>query len=207
MKRKETEYEVEFILASAIAEAALLPAGLGDIAVIESKLVRVLDLDPTNIEALNLLAQLYAQTRRHKKAFGCFARFFSMAVPTDVLVKLTLKLAETYEAIHEFEKATSVYQKTLSKVEDASLYNGIGYCYSKTLDLDKALDSSQRAVELDPKNALYINDLGYALLEVGDLDAAKNRFEEALTIDPHYELARGNLAYCKELMLKKKKSG
>lgn len=51
-----------------MAETLLANTGMVDIKMAESRFLQLLDIDPGNVEALNLLAQLCVRTQRHTKS-------------------------------------------------------------------------------------------------------------------------------------------
>jgi len=163
----------------------------------ESKLLGVLELKPNleeRVEAFNLLAQLYAQTARHRDALEYFAS--ALAAGPGAAAPLTEGLAEMFEKQEEWEQAIGVYMQGLTRCEDARLHNGLGYCLDKASRLREAEHHHRRAMELAPDVTAYANDLGYVLLEQGELQQARVHFERALHLDPAYELARNNLSLC-----------
>ena len=83
-----------------------------------------------------------------------------------------------------FDEARSELEKSLLFCDDlAGVYNNWGYYYSKRGDLDNAIDSLRKAIDLDPHNVLYYNNLGYILLDAGRKDSAIEIFNESLSID------------------------
>jgi len=191
---------VEYFLELGIAETLLVRMGMASLETAEARFHTVLELDPGNIEALNLLAQICAQTRRHSEARELLGRALdSAAGDRDLVVELVEALAGIYEKAGKYRLAVKTYRVGLGRIESAAAHNGIAYCYAKLGHYRKAVSHSRRAVELEPGNAVYVNDLGYTLLEAGDLDGAKTVLERAVELDPDNELARGNLAYCLDL--------
>lgn len=57
-----------------MAETLLANTGMVDLKLAEGRFLQVLDIDPGNVEALNLLAQLCARTQRHTKSRRSLAR-------------------------------------------------------------------------------------------------------------------------------------
>ncbi|MDI7246894.1 MAG: tetratricopeptide repeat protein [Bacillota bacterium] len=186
-----------------MAEVLVANTGLMGVETAESTFHTVLEIDPGNIEALNLLAQICAQTRRHKEArefLACAVESAGSEKDPEVAVELVKNLAEIYEGAHRFQLAAGIYELGLERIDSAVFHHGIAYCYAKLGHYRKALSHSRRAVEMDPNNSVFVSDLGYTLLETGDLHGAKSLFERAIELDPANKLARGNLAHCVELM-------
>ncbi|MFX1297379.1 MAG: tetratricopeptide repeat protein, partial [Promethearchaeota archaeon] len=85
------------------------------------------------------------------------------------------------EAREELEKSL-IYSENL-----AGVYNNWGYYYYKLGDLDKTIDSFNRAIQLDPENILFYNNLGSILLDAGKIDSAIKVFRKSLLIDSSQE--------------------
>lgn len=194
---------VENLLASAIAEFLCVGAGLpgfGSAEAAEESLLEVLQIDPENLEACNLLAQYYSQTRRHKEAWSYFLRGIDAAKKADDAVKLTCALAEIYEDRKSYRRAIRVYREALARHEDPELHAGLGYCLSKVSQFEESVRHFRQAVNLAPNDAKMLNDLGYSLIEMGELEEAESTLSRAVELDPEYELARNNLEHCRKLL-------
>ncbi len=198
MREREELSEEIFLIESALAEIYAARAGFGSVEAAENKLLRVLESDPNHLEALNLLAQLCAQTERHGMALGYLSR--ALTADRKMAVVLTEKLGEVYIRMGEWRQAIKVYRLGLAHQEDADLHDGLGYCYAKLGQWRKAEEHAHRAIELVPDAAVYVNDLGYMLLEQGRLEEARALFERAVSLDPSYKLAQGNLEHCLDLL-------
>ena len=188
-------------VSGAIADLAMTPWGMGSKKTAEARLRHALELVPDHLEGLNLLAQVYAQTSRHKEAFSLLERGMGAWAtrPAD-LVLFGTALAETYEARRDFSRAKAVYLRCLESVEDAGLHNGLGYCLGKLGDLRGALRHNQAASKLAPGRADYLSDWAWSLIELGRLAEALPLLERAVVIDPVNDLARGNLDHCRTLL-------
>ena len=197
--KKKRISEETFLVESAMGEIYAANAGFGSIEVAESNLLEVLALAPNikeRVEALNLLAQIYAQTARHEEALERFAT--ALAAAPDMTVQLTEGLAEMLENQREWELAIKIYTQGLASGEHAGLHNGLGYCLAKAGRFKDAEYHTRRATELTPENAAYINDLGFVLMEQGRHCEARALFERALHQDPSFKLAQNNLRMCSE---------
>ncbi|HJX35110.1 MAG TPA: tetratricopeptide repeat protein [Desulfatiglandales bacterium] len=85
------------------------------------------------------------------------------------------------EAKVELEKSL-IYSKN-----PAGIYTNWGYYYSKRGDLNNAVDSIKKALDIDPDNTLYYNYLGSILLEAGRKDEAIEVFQISLSIKNNQE--------------------
>jgi tetratricopeptide (TPR) repeat protein len=83
-------------------------------------------------------------------------------------------LANLYLAQGDQERCFATYQKVLkAHPKEASLWFGLGMCYSRLQRWDEAVADLRKAHELDPDNRPYANTLGYCLARAG-------RYEESL---------------------------
>lgn len=188
-------------VAGAIAEVAVTPGGIGSAKVAEARLRRALELVPDHLEGLNLLAQVCAQTSRHKEAFALLERTVAATAgrPAD-LVLIGNALAETYERRKDFRRAKAVYEHCLKAADDAKLLNGLGYCLGKLGDLEGAVRHSEAASKLEPWRADLPSDWAWSLIEAGRPAEALPLLERTVAMDPADELARGNLDHCRDLL-------
>jgi tetratricopeptide (TPR) repeat protein len=195
------------LIYAALAEVYASNAGFGDVKIAESLLLELLKMNPHGknlTEAHNLLAQLYAQTRRYEKALEHFKSALNNT--PDVAAELALSLTELLEKHKRWEDAIEVYNLGLSKCQEAGLYQGLSYCLGKKRNLEEAEFYALKAAELAPEDASCANDLGFVLMQRGKYEQAQDHFERALKIDPAYQLARNNLDLCSRRILVSKKN-
>ncbi len=62
---------------------------------------------------------------------------------------------------------------------------------------EKAIEASQRALELEPDNQKLVNDLGWSQFQAGRIEEAEHTLSRAVAMDPSDELARENLRFCR----------
>ncbi len=195
------EEAADWEVSGAIADVATAGWGMGSARSVEARLRRALELVPNHLEGLNLLAQVCAQTSRHKEAFSLLERgIAALATRPADLVLFANALAETYEARRDFRQAKAVYERCLEAVDAAELHNGLGYCLGKSGDLPGAVRHSEAASKLAPERADFLSDWAWSLIELGRLAEALPLLERAVAMDPANELARGNLDHCRALL-------
>lgn len=73
-------------------------------------------------------------------------------------------------------------------------WTNLGIIYAKSNRRPQAIGSLQRAVALNPKNAVAWDWLGILYRQTGDLARARQSYEKALDINPDHALAHYNLA-------------
>jgi len=96
------------------------------------------------------------------------------------------------------EQALALYQEGLAIAPDEPrLWSGLGRLYfsrrSGPEDIRRAIEAQQRAVALDPDDALAYSRLGFNILRSdGDMAAAASHFQRALALDPTNAKVIGN---------------
>jgi tetratricopeptide (TPR) repeat protein len=87
-----------------------------------------------------------------------------------------------------FEEAKLELEKSLIYTQNpAGVYFNWCYYYSKRGDLNNAINSIKKALDIEPNNALYFNYLGSILLEAGRKDEAIEVFRKSLSIKDNQE--------------------
>lgn len=200
-----------FYAEMAIADALFSVTGFTGAETMENHLRLALRYEPDHPEALNLMAQLCAQTARHGEALDYLKRAMESIAArgdsADLVARAVIHLAETYEGLKQYERAIEVYNMGLAWQERAAFYHGRGYCRLKLGDPAAALPDARRAVELCPDNQAYVNDYGYTLFEAGELAQAREVLRRAVAMNPADDLARNNLRLCEEALRQAEPSG
>jgi len=73
-------------------------------------------------------------------------------------------------------------------------YVSLGFAYISAGVYDKALEVTQKAIQIDPKNAGAYYDLSIVLQKMGDLNKAIAMGKKSLEIDPKFHMAHYALA-------------
>jgi tetratricopeptide (TPR) repeat protein len=113
--------------------------------------------------------------------------------PNNQLARNNLRWAED-----EQRKAISDLvggEKTPSASRDAAFYVEEGLSQLNAGHTDAAIASWQRALELDPRNALAANNIGDAYMVKKQPDTALQWFLKASLLDPTLQLAKNNMVW------------
>ncbi len=70
----------------------------------------------------------------------------------------------------------------------------LGIAYGRVNDLERAKDSLERALELNPRHPVANNELGILQRKAGSFKKARKSYEKALAAYPSFHFARRNLA-------------
>jgi tetratricopeptide (TPR) repeat protein len=97
----------------------------------------------------------------------------------------------------DFDRAITLYQKSIETFPTAEAYTFLGWTYSFQGKYDEAIAECRRAIETDPDFGNPYNDIGAYLIEKGRPDEAIPWFEKAIHAKrydsycfPHYNLGR-----------------
>jgi len=131
---------------------------------------------------------------------GGFQLTEKVRIPADVRADYdnAVRLLEA----QQYEQGIALLLKVTQKASNAAAaYVDLGIAYSKSGDLDKALASFKRAVELEPRQLVAYNELGIVYRRKGDFAAARDSYQHALAVFPGFHYARLNLAILCDLYL------
>jgi tetratricopeptide (TPR) repeat protein len=90
---------------------------------------------------------------------------------------------------------------TKSNPELGGPHANLGVVYRNKQKFDESVASLERAVQANPKNAVYFNQLGIAYRLVGQFTKARDAYEKAIALDPNYALAHLNLGILYDVYL------
>ena len=102
----------------------------------------------------------------------------------------------------QYDQGIPLLLKVTQSVPEVSApHVDLGIAYSRSGDLEKAQESLQRAVEINPRQPVAYNELGMVYRRKGDFAAARTSYEKALAVYPGFHFARLNLAILCDLYL------
>ena len=81
----------------------------------------------------------------------------------------------------------------VARVWLAATYYNLGVAADARGELDKAVASYKKAIEIEPHYVAALNNLGHTLLLLGEMEEGLRQCEEALEVDPHLWLAHYNV--------------
>ena len=148
---------------------------------------KALRLDPQQVDARLQRASMRAGSRDADGALADLAELDRTLAPEAqqrlAMGRLYLSLQAPAKAVaqfdrwiplhrHEFQIETTLRERCWARVE-------LG------IDLDKALDDCDEAVDADSKNPLFLSDRGWVYLRMGKPKKAVADFDRALALRPH----------------------
>ena len=111
--------------------------------------------------------------------------------------ELRLRLARTLEKAKKLPDAIREYEAVLSRLdprEKLAVYKTLGFLYTETDDLDKAVSSYLKAAELDKKDVNLYYNLATLYEKKGDKEKANQFLAQAVALQPEDMESRLNLA-------------
>jgi len=153
---------------------------------------RVLETDPQDVDANNLLSVLKAHEGKWEEALRHIEVAFHRA-PTSALVLLNYgnilgEIGRELEALARFDQALAINPQL------SSLWINRGSILKRLRRYDEAVASYQRAITLNPNEADTHYNLGLALHHQGQHGRAGECFDRALELSPGF--LRASVARC-----------
>jgi tetratricopeptide (TPR) repeat protein len=162
-------------------------SALGETEPAISKLRLAAQLDPHNATAQILLATLLQAEGRLEEALVVFEEFESALEfdPENGDARLDAvffleQLGRYAPALAHAEQAAKVFQERDDQAGLARAYWGLGWLYYRIDQLDRAIEVSEKAVELDPSLLGPRFNRALALLLQGRVQEARNGYEEGM---------------------------
>jgi len=152
------------------------PAALGMIK-------RVLQIDPSSVEAQIFLASQAADVDKRKDARAALKKALEVN-PASIDAHTSLA------ALAFVEDNTPEFEAELAKVEavspnNAAVYRDTAEMLAHNYRFDEAVAMTRRALALAPRDPQALGDLGAQLLRTGDETAARTALESSFEIDPY----------------------
>ncbi|MEX0809815.1 MAG: tetratricopeptide repeat protein [Dongiaceae bacterium] len=161
---------------------AVIAIALGDVAMAEALLRRVIALDPADAQAQQNLGAVLATAARLDEAIEHFEAA-SRLTPDDAGM-----LANYGRALRQLgrrgEAETAFRRITGRQPERADAWHGLGQLALDRDDPETAVRHLRNAAERDPKSVTILADFGSALRAANRIEAALEIYRRALAINP-----------------------
>jgi protein O-GlcNAc transferase len=152
---------------------------------------QVIQAQPQNIEALNLLGALLYQLGR----FGAAVEVMEVAVrrrPTDAVLRNNL--GNALKDAGRPAEAEASYRKALElRADFADAHSNLGALLHALRRFDEAESALRTALKIQGRHAYAHNSLGMVMGDLGRIDEALHAFRSALAIRPDFAQAHYNL--------------
>jgi tetratricopeptide (TPR) repeat protein len=136
---------------------------------------------PSDTDSMLLLARLYRASDQPAKAEEVYRKILQTDPESRVGIA---NLAEIYIQKGSFDDAVELLSKIPESDMDSQLLGMLAYSYSQGQHFDKAIDTYQKALEQDPKNANLERYYADALLSAGKTEEARAELKKVLENEP-----------------------
>ncbi|MFQ5605153.1 MAG: tetratricopeptide repeat protein [bacterium] len=148
---------------------------------------KLVELEPDDIEALIVLANLYMFVGEEEASLTVQERALVLDPQN---TKLLYSLGEAYYKRHEFEKAIAKFKQLLTITpEDILALEILGYAFQNAGDPKNAIAAYEKVLSLKPDHKKVLCEMATSLKELKQYRAARSTVRKALKMDPHYGYA------------------
>jgi predicted O-linked N-acetylglucosamine transferase (SPINDLY family) len=177
-------------IAEALA-AALQHHQAGDLQRAERIYRQILEVDPSQAEALHFLGVIAHQVGRQDLAIDYMKRSLALSPLNE---GFHCNLGAAYQAQGRLDEAVACYRQALGlRPDHAQAHNNLGNALADQGKLDEAVACYGRALRLQPDYAEAHNNLAVALQKQDKLEEAEAHARKAVRLKPDYAEARNSL--------------
>ncbi len=146
-----------------------------------SYLNNAVELNPRRPEPYLLLGLTYFQMKDYQ---GAKVKLEEGILQDPSNAELHFNLGTAWDKLDRFDEVVREMEQTLELNPDhADALNYLGYSYAdRGIEVEKALELTQRAVELKPHNGYYVDSLAWALYKLGRVDEALETIQRAVAL-------------------------
>jgi tetratricopeptide (TPR) repeat protein len=147
----------------------------------------VVDADPSDIDAVIALGNIYRNRDRFTEAADAYSRgIATITAPTKDDWRIYYLRGMSYERDKRWPQAEADLKQALALNPDQpQVLNYLGYSWvDQGVNLDKALDMIRAAVDLRPEDGYIIDSLGWAYYRLGRYEEAVTQLEKAVELKP-----------------------
>jgi len=156
----------------------------------------ILEIEPDNVEAMQMLGQAYIKERDFEKAEKQFEKVIELKPSAGDLNMAYLSLAsgQLSKCIRQCEAIIK------TNPEETSLYDILGLAHIRRGDFDSGIKQFKKGVEINPDSSATLLNLAKTYVVTGKNDEARKTLEKIISINPNDLNARTILVslYVKE---------
>ena len=152
----------------------------------EEALLKAIELNPKNYEALGYLGVNLRRQGEHQKAAGFFERAVENSPDEgDFKLMVTTLLAEAYTLSGQYKEAEAVHRKAMAEIPGyVNGYYFIGDLYRKQGRCDEALQYFRQQLDINPGSVLTYGKMAFCLRKKGLNDTAERLLRQGLKLNP-----------------------
>jgi len=155
-----------------------------------NSLNKAIELEPENLEFHYYLGLTYSAMERYGEALGVFEKIVEEEPVT--FQKAYFEIAAVYAKQKQHQKTIDTLTRfEVIEPKEARIYLEKGYAFHKLKQYDRAIESFNKAKDLDPTmlQLIYYN-IGVAYFEAEAFDKAEEMFAGSIEVDPATSIAR-----------------
>ncbi|MBN8996671.1 MAG: tetratricopeptide repeat protein [Rhizobiales bacterium] len=157
---------------------------------------RVIDADPTDLEAVMALGNIYRAHNRFTEAADAYSRGIDQIKdPAKGDWRIFYYRGVSFERSKRWPEAEKDFRQALANnPQQPQVLNYLGYSWvDRGENLDKALDMIKKAVDLRPNDGYIVDSLGWAYFKLGRFDDAVEQLERAVELKPEDSVINDHL--------------
>jgi len=152
------------------------------------RLSNIVTTNPTDVDAISVLGDLYRTDKQYQAAADAYSKALGVtggSTPGDWRFYYVRGIA--YERSDKFPLAEKDFLRALDlNPNQPQVLNYLGYSWvDKGMNLTRALDMIQKAVQASPNDGYIIDSLGWAYYRLGRYADAVTQLEQAATLRPN----------------------
>lgn len=152
-------------------------------------------LNPKNASRQFMIGKLALETEKDMEKAGLAFKTATKESP-----ELAKEIAEIYLENGKAERAEEFFRIALHQKENIHLYNRLGIALKKQEKWEKAVVEYQKALKIEPKNAIIFYNIGMVYLEWNKIAGEKKEnavkfLKQALEINPNFKEAKQTLIH------------
>lgn len=198
IKMPEDPAEARTLFAAEAAYAeSMVQEGLGNREASIAFAERALEIKPDYPPAVLTMGSIEYQLGREEEGARLFRSLVTLPDNDGDLWEILDTAGDFLIQTKRYAEGLELYEAAAGRFPDrATLIQGVGCCAAHEGLVDRAVEASRKALDLEPDRQDLANDLGWVLFEAGQLEEAERLLLRAVALDPSDELARENLRRC-----------
>jgi tetratricopeptide (TPR) repeat protein len=157
---------------------------------------RVVDADPSDLEAVSALGNIYRAHDRFTEAAEAYSRgIATIKDPSRADWRIYYYRGVSLERAKRWPEAEKDFEQALKiNPEQPQVLNYLGYSWvDRGENLDKALGMIKKAVDLRPNDGYIVDSLGWAYFKLNRYDDAVEQLERAVELKPEDSVINDHL--------------
>lgn len=152
---------------------------------------QILQLDPSNLDALEQMGLAAYKSAQGELAMRCWSQVTRLAPKR---LRSHYMLGVLFAGAGQVEDAIKAYKQACQlEPRFIEAFNNLGVLYKNEERFEEAIDCFSHVVKLQPKSAFALSNLGNVLKEAGFMKEAVETLERAVKADPKLASAYSNL--------------